>query len=210
MKHHSTCVECPKHKRCKRPCKEVERLLWAENRVMERHYSNHIVVYNQKNHVHFSAITAGQDYDYDEETSLKKKQTPNTFTYDDVADLFRRDDYRLRKTTVFVERFFNKTPCAVLADRFGVKENTIIKMYQQAVEQLERIIEILDSRKQGIKAMKGQKFSDEQKWFLLAHCFGFSQIEVARMFNRDKDTINRRVKRFSDRYGALFDEAGKQ
>ena len=110
----------------------------------------------------------------------------------------------MRKTTVFVERFFNKVPCKVLADRFGVKENTIVCIYAQAVEQLERIIETLDARKEGIKAMKPEKFTEDQKFFLLCCVFGFTQTEVAKMFRRNRDTVNHKVKRLADQYGAAF------
>jgi len=157
---------------------------------MEKKAYNRIVTYPKKNEVRFSEIS--------------QEQIDN-FTTSDVVP-WASGDLRLRKTIVFVERFFNKTPCKVLADRFGVKENTIVCMYQQAVEQLEKIVEKMDSRKEGIKAMKADKFNEDQKYFLLVAVFGFSQAEVARMFRRNKDTVNKKVKRMSDRYEAVFSE----
>src|SRR5690606_1365883 len=102
--------------------------LWKDNRVMEKKAYNRIVTYPKKNEVRFSEIS--------------QEQIDN-FTTSDVVP-WASGDLRLRKTIVFVERFFNKTPCKVLADRFGVKENTIVCMYQQAVEQLEKIVEKMD------------------------------------------------------------------
>ena len=113
-------------------------------------------------------------------------------------------DFRLTKTTVFVERFFNKIPCKELAERFDVKENTIISMYRQAIEQLERIIKALDARREGLKATKSGRFTDDQKFFLLTCVFGFSQTEIAKMFGRDRNMVNKKVKRLSDKYAALF------
>jgi hypothetical protein len=127
---------------------------------MERHQADKIVCYPQRNEIHFSEL---------ENTDV-----------DDLSDLFpwSSADYRLTKTVVFVERFFNKTSCRELADRFGVKENTIITMFAQTVKQLLRIIRILDARREGLKAMKPGKFTEDQKYFLLVAVFGFSQAEV--------------------------------
>ncbi|WP_319524660.1 hypothetical protein [uncultured Desulfosarcina sp.] len=85
-------------------------------------------------------------------------------------------------------------------------ENTIVSMYKQSVEQIERLVEVMDARKEGIKAMKPDRFTEDQKWFLLAHVFGFPQAEVARMFGKHKDTVNKKVKRLADRYAGLFDQ----
>jgi len=184
------CNECDIREWCKTPCAKLNDFLWSDNRVMERHFNDRIVCYPKSQEVHFSEL---------EDQQLDKMSTADVVPWN-------TDDLRLRKTTVFVERFFNKVPCKELAERFGVKENTIVCMYAQAVEQLERIIEIMDARKEGIKAMKPDKFNEDQKYFLLVAVFGFSQAEVARMFNRHKDTVNKKVKRMSDRYEAVFYE----
>jgi len=155
---------------------------------MERQGRNIIVSYPLNHEVRFSEIT--------------QEQIEN-FSNEDVMP-WNTDALRLRKTVVFIERFFHKTPCKVLADRFGVKENTIVCMYQQAVEQLEKIVEKLDARKEGLKALKPDRFTLDQKLFLLCHVFGFSQVEAAKMFNKNRDAVNKRVKRLCDKYEALF------
>jgi len=188
------CDTCAKREECKKPCQEVVKLLWADNRIMERHYIDRIVCYPRNGEVHF--------------TELEERQIED-FSTDDVIP-WSSEDLRLRKTTVFVERFFNKVPCKVLADKFGVKENTIVCMYKQAVEQIEKLIEVLDSRREGIKAMKPDIFSDDQKYFLLCCIFGFSQAEVARMFGKDKDMVNKKVKRLRDKYEELFESKKNQ
>ena len=156
--------------------------------VMERQYMNRIVCYPQHKEVHFSEI---------------KDRQLDAFSDADVVP-WSSGDFRLTQTTVFVERFFNKVPCKELAERFDVKENTIVCMYKKAVKQLEQIIKALDSRREGIKATKTDKFTEDQKYFLLVCIFGFSQTEIAKMFNRDRNVINRKVKRMRDRYKALF------
>lgn len=188
------CEACEKRSECRTPCKTVNAILWHENRVMERHFGDHIVCYPMHGEVHFSEL---KDHQLDQ------------FSIDDVIP-WSSEDRKLRKTTVFIERFFHNVPCRELAERFGVKENTIVCMFKQAVESVEKIIEALDSRREGLKATKSGRFTDDQKLFLLVGIFGFSQTEVARMFNRDRDMVNQKVKRMSDRYGALFSGENKQ
>jgi hypothetical protein len=183
-----TCDECSERSTCTTPCKAVQKILWEDNRVMERVFENTIVCYPVNNEVHFSEITEHQIDD---------------FSNDDVIP-WSSGNYRLRQTEVFVERFFNKTPCKEIAERFDVKENTVVCMYSRAVEQLTKIIETLDARKAGIKAVKPERFNDDQKYFLLHAVFGFTQMEIAEMFGRDRDMINKKVKRMSDKFEALF------
>jgi transposase len=156
---------------------------------MERHFSDRIEVYPQHvKEVQFSEI---------EDSQLDKFSTADVIPWSS-------GDFRLRKTIVFVERFFNKVSCKELAERFDVKENTIVCMYAQALEHVERIIEALDARREGLKAIKADRFTEEQKYFLLTSVFGFSQAEVARMFKRNRDKVNTTVKHMADRFEALF------
>lgn len=184
------CETCEHREQCQTPCKAVKALLWKDNRVMERVFGEQIVCYPVNEEVHFSEA--------------------KNFDIEDVADTatvpWSSGDFRLRKTTVFVERFFNKVPCKDLAERFGVKENTIVCMYAQAVEDVQRIIEALDARKEGLKATKPDRFTEDQKYFLLVSVFGFSGAEVARMFNKNRNRVNMAVKRMADRYQTLFEE----
>jgi hypothetical protein len=186
------CKNCEYRNVCQQPCKKVENILRDNNRVMEKFYENMIIVYPKGHEVHFS--------------DMNENQISQFSTEDNIP--WSSGDFRLTKTRVFVERFFNKTPCKALAERYGVKENTIVCMYKQALEQIQRLIQVLDARKAGIKAMKPDRFTDDEKFFLLHYIFGFTQIEIARMFNRDKSVINEKIKRLGDRYAKLF--AGKQ
>ena len=104
----------------------------------------------------------------------------------------------------FVERFFNKASYKELAERYHVEENTIVTIYRQSIEQLSKMVDALDARREGLKATKAGRFTDDEKMFLLAEVFGFNRVEVARMFKRDHETVYRRVKSMVDQYGALF------
>jgi len=182
------CETCEKRDQCRTPCKAVNAILRKNNRVMERHFENIIVCYPMGKEVHFSEL---------------QKHQLDQFSNDDVIP-WTSGDTRLRQTTVFVERFFNKVPCKELAERFNVKENTIVSMYARAVEQLKKIIDALDARREGLKATKADKFTDDQKFFLLVNVFGFSGAEVARMFNRDQNRMNMIIKRMSNQYLTAF------
>ncbi len=173
----------------------MKNILWKDNRIMERVYHDMIVTYPQGHETRFSEAKAPgrivRDFDIED--------IPDTATIQ-----WSSGDCRLRKTAVFIERFFNKTPYKDLAETFGVPENTVITMYKQALEQVQRIIEALDSRREGLKATKGDKFTEDQKYFLLASVFGFNGREIAQMFNKDRTSINMKIKRMADKYGALF------
>lgn len=186
------CETCEQRETCQTPCKAVNAILWKDNRVMERHFGDHIVCYPQNKEIHFSEV---KDYEIERSND---------------AVPWSSGDARLRQTVVFIERFFNKVPCKELAARFGVKENTIVCMYARSVESLEKIIAAMDARREGMKATRGtDRFTDDQKFFLLVYVFGFSQTEVGRMFNLDHRRVNLKVKRMADRYEALFKDPVK-
>lgn len=182
------CNGCKTRDECVKPCREVNKILWQDNQVMEKHYENRIVCYPMKKEIQFSGITA---------------EKLDSFSEKDVVP-WSSGDLRLKKTAVFVERFFNHVSCKELAERFGVKENTIVCMYAQAVEQLEKMIEAMDARREGLKATQKSKFTDDQKMFLLTQIFGFNGYEVAKIFGKDHKVVSARVKRMTDKYSPLF------
>ena len=62
-----------------------------------------------------------------------------------------------------------------------------------------------------MKATRGtDRFTDDQKFFLLVSVFGFSGAEVARMFKLDHRRVSMKVKRLADRYEAAFKEPVKK
>lgn len=186
-----TCDKCPKYDTCKEPCAAVNDILWKDNRIMERLYGNRIICYPRNGEIHFSELDIAGIEDMDD------------FSMHDVIP-WTSEDRRLMKTKVFIERFFKKTPCAELAEKYGVKENTIVCMYRDAICTIGKIIDMMDARRNGIKAVKSRCFTEDQKMFLLVSVFGFSGEEVAGMFNLNRGTVNAKVKRMSDRYREAF------
>ena len=183
------CETCEDRDQCQRPCKPLRDALFAGNRVMEKHFEDHIEVYPQ--HVWEIQFSGMKDHIVDD------------FSLDDVVP-WSSEDRKLRKTTVFIERFFNKVPCKDLAERFGAKENTIVCMYAQAVQSICKILNAMDARREGLKATKSSRFKEDQKMFLLVAVFGFNSVEVAKMFNRDRKMVHKKVKQLSDKYRATF------
>jgi len=183
------CTQCKTREECVKPCKAVDTILWKDNRIMERHHTASIVCYPVNREIHFSEL---------------KEEVVDQFSEEDVVP-WSSEDLTLRKTIVFVERFFNKVPCKELAERFGVKENTIVVMYAQAVEQLEKIIDAMDARREGLKACKKSKFTKDQKFFLLIEIFGFNGYEVGKMFGLDHRYVSAKVKRMTDKYRERFE-----
>ncbi|OPY83443.1 MAG: Sigma-70, region 4 [Syntrophus sp. PtaU1.Bin005] len=180
-----TCGECSDRETCKTPCKDVNKILWAGNHVMERHYQDNIVVYpGSGREVHFCELTDKQ--------------------LDEISDgdivTWASEDWSLRKTKVFIEHFFNRTPYRDLARIFGVKENTVVTMYKQASEQIQTLVKAMDARAEGIKAVQTDRFNDDEKMFLLVYVFGFNQTEVGRMFGKDNRVVSARLKPMADKY----------
>lgn len=151
MEQNELCANCADRDVCQAPCKGVEEILHEDNRIMERYNGDQIVSYPLHKEVRFSEMQAMEG---------TKQKMVEDFSADEAIP-WASGDFRLRKTVAFIERFFNKTPCKELAERFDVKENTIVCMYRDAMEQVERIIDVLDARKEGIKALKPGKFTED-------------------------------------------------
>lgn len=182
------CEACQGRCQCKTPCKPVNDILWKDNHVYERHYPDAIVVFPPKKEVHFSAI---------EENKLDEISNEDAIPWSS-------GDYELTQTRVFIEKFFNKARTCELAERFGVKESVISTMYANALEQIEKIVGLLDLRASGIKNLKPDRFTEDQKMFLLVYVFRFNAAEVAEMFHHSANYISGKLRRMADKYADAF------
>lgn len=182
------CETCEKRESCKTPCKEVNNILWKDNHVYERYYPDSICVFPPFREVHFSAVN---DYE------VEDFSTDDTFPWSSEST-------KPDKATIFVERFFKKTPRKELAERFGTTEQYIDIIFTKSKYAIEKIVKILAARKEGIKAAKLDRFTEDQKYFLLVDVFGFTGKEVAEMFKKSRPTINKKVNRMREKYTELF------
>ena len=180
-----TCTDCDKRDKCTTPCKPVKKICWENNKVMEKHYPDHIEVFpGSTRERHFCELT--------------DKQLDEISETDTIP--WSSEDTRFRQTSVFIERFFKKTPCKELAEKFGVNENSIVCMYRDAVKRVHKIIAALDSRHEGMKAVSEKTFNQDEKIFLLCCCFGFNQHEVGKIFNMDHRKVHIVVKKMREKY----------
>ena len=183
------CGTCQNREHCQTPCKAVNKILDKDNRYFEKPAGAVIICYpGNHREVQFASL---KDYEADQ------------FSTDDVVP-WNLGGCNLRQTSVFIEHFFNKISYRELADRMESNEDTIESMYYRALERIDAIIKVIDSRDEGIKKVRKGKFTDAQKFFLLVCVFGFNRAEVARIFNRDKNTVCDRVKEMEKKYAALF------
>lgn len=189
-----TCTACKDRCQCKTLCKDISKKVWKGNRMMERNFDDHIVLYPLPNQTRFSEIA---DYKV------------NHFSTADAIP-WSSGDTRLRKTAVFIERFFNKTPVHELAERFRVDDVTISSAYTTAISQLFKVVQALDAHKEGVKVSQLDRFTKEQKYFMLVFVFGFSINDVAKMFKYDRNLVGSKINRMAKKYGDLFAEQAKK
>jgi len=184
------CENCEKRNQCTTPCKAVNAILWDQNQVYERHYNDSIVVFPPFREVHFSAVN---DYEIED------------FSNEDAFP-WSSENCELRKTAVFIDRFFNRMSYEEMSEKYCAPINTLRSAYFKCVSRLEETISVLDTRREGIKAVMKQKdvFSEDQKYFLLVDVFGFTGKEVAEMFKKSRPTINKKVNRMREKYTELF------
>lgn len=180
-----TCTDCEKRGECEKLCKPVKKICWENNKVMEKHYFDHIEVFPGSNRErHFCELT--------------DKQLDEISDSDTIP--WSSEDTRFRQTAVFIERFFKKTPCKDLAEKYGVSENTVVCMYRDAVKRVHKIIGALDARREGMKAIREKTFNLDEKIFLLCCCFGFNQHEVGKIYNIDHGKVHNVVKKMREKY----------
>jgi hypothetical protein len=186
------CGTCQNREHCQAPCKEVRKVLNKGNRYFEKPQGDIIICYpGKREEVQVSSL---KDYEADQ------------FSSTDVVP-WNLGGCQLRQTTVFVEHFFNKISYRELADRMDSSEDTIASMYLRALERIYAVIQVIDSRNEGIKRVRKGKFTDSQKFFLLVCVFGFNRAEVARIFNRDHTHVCERVKEMEKKYAVLFSDS---
>ena len=182
------CLTCDNRQQCKKPCKPVSAYLWQDNHVYERHYEDTIVVFPPKHEVHFNQLPEDEIDNFSDADSIP----------------WSSGDYQLSQTRVFIEKFFNKVSTSELATRFGVRDSVISTMYRNCLYRVEQMLALLDLRASGIKNLKPDRFTEDQKMFLLVHVFRFNAAEVAEMFHHSANYTSAKLNRMADKYKEAF------
>ena len=99
--------------------------------------------------------------------------------------VFDNSELTVNTAKIFVEYFFKRRSLRDIADNYGLAETTTHNEFKRAIEQINKIIMIMQARKSAFKhAQRLSYYSDPEKAFLLSHCFGFSTEEVANILGR--------------------------
>jgi hypothetical protein len=120
------------------------------------------------------------------------------------------DSIELNKVFVFVERFFNRREFADIADQLNLTEHCVRDHWDRAVRDIEVLIQVLDTRGHATKQMRKKtarwnKFTRDEKAFLLMDIFGFNTMETAEILGFNPNLIHRIARRLEIKYRAAFD-----
>lgn len=183
------CEACKDREHCQTACRAVNKILFKDNGVFERHFSDRIEVYpqNGRREIHFSAI---------EPERLEKIPGTATFPWETGGLQFKH-------SSVFVDHFINKMPYKECSDKYNVTEAAARSIYLQAASRVQTVVKELDTRRKGLQAVD-EKFTEEQKFFLLVYIFGFTKGEVAKIFGKYRTTVSIKIARMADKYADAF------
>lgn len=188
-----TCASCDTRPECSSMCDGLKKELKKVGVVMEKHCSKEIRVYPKegKKVVQFCDLS---------EMKL------DSFSQDDRI-VFNSDAVELLKTSVFIDRVFNRLSNQEIADKHGVDKNTIATIFKDSVDKIDNFIETMDIRREGIKSARDgkYKFSRSEQFFLLHHVFRYNKAEIASIFGIKRGIIDSRVEGMARTYRKLFD-----
>jgi len=194
-----TCRDCDKRESCNTLCRAIQLAIHEPGAVYER---GNAVMPERNNVIQFSVLGA----------HALEQGDPDTFTEEDRLQL-NSDALELRSSVVFFEHFFNGTSLSELAERMNTSYGNVWLMYREACERIEFLATMLDLRMAAMKlARKGNlnKFSYDQKVFLLSHVFGFSLKEVSTILGQYSQAwVKRKAQRMEKKYRAAFEAAAE-
>ena len=185
------CRECENRECCSVPCKPVQAELRKCGQVMERHYSDMIKVYPLNHEVQFSTL---------------RENVVDEMAEGDGVELCS-DFIEHRRTGIFVDRFFHKLPYSEISEKYDTTPDKAAKMYSEAKESAHELIQAMAMRKSGMKDLKQRvKFTKEQKWFLMAFCFGYTNREIADLYGVERTKVSGATRKIALKYKAAFDQ----
>ncbi len=131
----SPCNGCDKADTCKNICQKLKSIIQNTNGCAEIQDKDAIVILPEKGIIYsFSSMPEGRGLE-DREYGVE----------------FNTDGLKLTLTTVFIEYFFKRRPLYDIADDLGVDFSTVHSYFTRAVERINRIVRILDTRESVLK-----------------------------------------------------------
>ncbi len=164
----SPCRDCEKHDSCKKMCDRLKAVIKKDG-YFEQYTQDIVTILPEKGR--FSNFTSvHEEIDFDNR---------------EYKIVFDSSELTVNTAKIFVEYFFKRRSLRDIADNYGLAESTIYNEFKRAIEQINKIIKIMQARKSSFKhAQRLSYYSDPEKAFLLSHCFGFSTEEVADILGR--------------------------
>jgi len=159
------------------------------------------------------------DYENDRIIMFKHGPEQNTTAFDEndrpleqysteEALQLNTDAFELTQSQIFFEVFFNRRTYEDVADCLGIPVAHVIRYYNEACKRIEQVAAAMDRRNSGLKKATAHKqLTEQQKAFLLVYIYGFSFAECARIFGKNKKTIQVKARYLFDKYMHAFAEA---
>lgn len=191
------CDDCEKKPNCKSLCKPAQKMVFTPSQTEKRTRDKIIMFPHNSREMNFASTpeVLRQEADFSGEECLK----------------INTDALETNMSNVFAERFFNKRSFNDIADQMNIRPGTAASYFYRACEKIEKLFSILDGREKGLKWLVNknnlEKFTDDEKAFLLSHVFGFKSKEIADILGGPSQSRWKgKIKALADKYRAFFDE----
>lgn len=142
------CPKCPHYERCKRPCPPVEEFLRLENlSVFEKSYRDSdgklvSVIFSRSRETPESDLPEFDSRDKPGETFGDKRE--QAFSTENESP-FSEFDSKLKRTGIFIDRFFHKWSFTDLAVKYDVTPRAAIGIYAQAIKRIKETLQLVDN-----------------------------------------------------------------
>ena len=198
------CDKCTHFKSCDTPCRPVELFLKKNNLdVFEKNFTDSegktvSIIFSRSREIPESALPE-IDQDADPIFSIENENP------------FRSFNPHLKKTGIFIDRFFLKFSYQDLAVKYDMSSDNARKTYHNALNRILAVLEAMDKGKitKQIDFYKKQvedrsgKFPKGQKWYLLNKLFGLMPSEIAEMEGLEgSSSVRQLIIRVSDQLKA--------
>ena len=189
-----SCKKCVHYKTCTKPCYPVEQMLKEKGECFERAS----ILYPLHKQIPLSVCRKeadnGKDSANDEEKLLSTE----------LESPFKSFTPRLKKTYVFIHRFFLKDDYKYIASVLGISVKAAENLYHEAVKKLMKQLEALDhdgredvAAKHYLKVFRKKKAPKNKRWWLMCNYFGLTPSEVAKIEGTTGRNVSSAVCKFN-------------